>query len=1219
MIQQDIITNNDPSIVLHENTDKDITSVDNNNNNNSSSTTTDKENDQDKDEKSILTQANIPAGIQIIPPSPSPSPSTSTLTSTPISNFNPPTTTNRKAVSSSTNPSSSSSGAIAGTALQNGDRTQHHNPASSSSASASSSATASYRIPPTKTSRPTTNGQQSYPHSRHITRKPSSHIQPQYQPQSQSQHPDYSNSNNNSNQNNNSLKRVSIDDNNHHNHFYSITTSSDVYTPTQENGHFGITRRRQSISTPNNNSNNNSNNSNTNNPYSSPKRQQSSGLKSPPVVPSSSSTLGWLTGNRLTLPPNNNKHSKSDDEREDIDEEEDSHSNTSTNTNTNTNTIRKQKKWDWRMSNNLPNYGESSRSGSASASTSSSLMNTPLISMTPPSATDSGYMPPPLPVNNFNYSNTSPPRTSILPSQAPLGSSLQPLAQDPNNILPLSLASSPFTSPAPSRAPTPLHSPYPSLQDLASEYAASAAPVPSGSGSSPRTSISTSSSRYGWGTGRSDSRSSEEEESSGPITTSHRPVTTSGWWQHQHVDIPVSPKVNLSSSVPPRLLRMSSATASKFIPTGTRNWGWLFGMVRDRLTNGGSSSLTRRTESTGRKNSISAKARNRERERLMSGSISRVGRKRDQKVLGSKKLARIMAFVPTEPWSISLFLIFFVAFAVTMTFTIKHILNPDKEPLPWQQYCTSNYPTLYSLQDPFLPPPYVNSDVNSNPSFPSSQHIESVPVNSFAPSSSKSLTLMPLTPEHPAWPYHPHSTPPNMTVAELDETIDPVGILIGVFTTDVGLERRHMIRQSYASHWRSRKEGTEGVRIRFVMGRPRKRFEKAVRLEMEAFNDILLLDMDENMNSGKTHAFFSWAAENATVPSWEYPKHEGLSESMSEQGDRSRPAPIWKGERKPNYVVKADEDAFIMLGELEKKLRVVPRTKAFWGYLVKNTFMAGECYALSFDLVQYIHASPALRTLTRGKEDKLVAKWMNMHPEREQIVWATERCWIYDHPKAGTVYSHGFLFPSAVAGVRSENQTGISPSALALRGGLIQADSYSTVSKFGVAYKPISVHMSVPEQVEALIEGSPLSLLRDQQHQSKSSSPDTQHDQRQVYSEVDNVRAKIDRAYNDRPSRKERFLGDQDENGGTVVVHYLKRNDWFIETMVALLGSSEDQDTWHRGVGTGLGALERRKGRVVNIDIDKNTRVENDNNNGIEMEFEDEDEEGLKLSKGEGL
>jgi hypothetical protein len=65
--------------------------------------------------------------------------------------------------------------------------------------------------------------------------------------------------------------------------------------------------------------------------------------------------------------------------------------------------------------------------------------------------------------------------------------------------------------------------------------------------------------------------------------------------------------------------------------------------------------------------------------------------------------------------------------------------------------------------------------------------------------------------------------------------------------------------------------------------------------------------------------------------------------------------------------------------------------------------MAGEAYALSFDLVQYVGASPALSSMTRGKEDKLVARWMRMHPAREQIVWVAERCWIYDHPKAGTV------------------------------------------------------------------------------------------------------------------------------------------------------------------------------------------------------------------------
>jgi len=96
-----------------------------------------------------------------------------------------------------------------------------------------------------------------------------------------------------------------------------------------------------------------------------------------------------------------------------------------------------------------------------------------------------------------------------------------------------------------------------------------------------------------------------------------------------------------------------------------------------------------------------------------------------------------------------------------------------------------------------------------------------------------------------------------------------------------------------------------------------------------AFNDIILLDIPENMNSGKTHAFFSWAAENATVPDWEYPAFQ--RQSGENQALETLTSPVWRGVKTPAYVVKADEDSFIMLGELERRLRVAPRTKAYWG------------------------------------------------------------------------------------------------------------------------------------------------------------------------------------------------------------------------------------------------------------------------------------------------
>lgn len=235
--------------------------------------------------------------------------------------------------------------------------------------------------------------------------------------------------------------------------------------------------------------------------------------------------------------------------------------------------------------------------------------------------------------------------------------------------------------------------------------------------------------------------------------------------------------------------------------------------------------------------------------------------------------------------------------------------------------------------------------------------------------------------------------------------------------------------------------------------------------------------------------------------------------------------------------------------------------------LVKNQFMAGECYALSKDLVDYIASSPALRSLTRGKEDKLVSQWMKMHPEKQSIVWATDKCWMYDHPKAGTVYSHGFLYPSEVERIRAENVTGLSPQTLALRGGKDVADTYSTVSRFGTTYRPYHNDMTATEKVEALVEGSPLSRLRDERSRGQAA--------------VEPLLQKVSRLYGQRPTRAERFLHDEQERGGTVVVHYIKKPEWFIETMVAMLGTADEQAVWHRGVGNGLGLLERRKGRVV--------------------------------------
>jgi hypothetical protein len=218
------------------------------------------------------------------------------------------------------------------------------------------------------------------------------------------------------------------------------------------------------------------------------------------------------------------------------------------------------------------------------------------------------------------------------------------------------------------------------------------------------------------------------------------------------------------------------------------------------------------------------------------------------------------------------------------------------------------------------------------------------------------------------------------------------------------------------------------------------------------------------MNNGKSYTFFSWAAINAWVPPIYRPS--GIPPPfLSYSNSTSPPPPLAKHDPflaweninstsrpwvRPDYVVKVDDDSFIMLAELEARLRLelhaakprgpnlyetnsndttraismflppsshlghlqVPIESAYddpliyWGYLVANRlhqFMAGELYALSWSLVDWVSKDATVKTLIRGAEDKQTAKWMRLHPRASEIRWTSERCWIYDHPRSGTV------------------------------------------------------------------------------------------------------------------------------------------------------------------------------------------------------------------------
>jgi hypothetical protein len=106
------------------------------------------------------------------------------------------------------------------------------------------------------------------------------------------------------------------------------------------------------------------------------------------------------------------------------------------------------------------------------------------------------------------------------------------------------------------------------------------------------------------------------------------------------------------------------------------------------------------------------------------------------------------------------------------------------------------------------------------------------------------------------------------------------------------------------------------------------------------------------MNKGKTHAFFKWAYNGAFVPPPSLPSSSSSSSSPSSYSPSDDFEPEYDAPTnftrvllaphdprssrglnwvRPDYVVKADDDSFVMLGELEARLRMTPRQMLYWG------------------------------------------------------------------------------------------------------------------------------------------------------------------------------------------------------------------------------------------------------------------------------------------------
>ena len=214
----------------------------------------------------------------------------------------------------------------------------------------------------------------------------------------------------------------------------------------------------------------------------------------------------------------------------------------------------------------------------------------------------------------------------------------------------------------------------------------------------------------------------------------------------------------------------------------------------------------------------------------------------------STRLLRLTAVYLQRHKPLALALVALLAtFVAIVTFSISHILNPDKIRKPWREHCSTQ--------------PWFDNSATVN--------------------------------------------------------VPPVDIFIGIMTTDARFERRQVIRNTYATFTVPRHEQTGqrfgNIQVKFILGRPHRKYAQRIAMEMELHNDIIVLDIPETMSSFKTLHFMRWAADNATVP---------VLYSTSPIDVR------WK---LADYVLKADDDTFIILDELERRLRMTPRALTYWG------------------------------------------------------------------------------------------------------------------------------------------------------------------------------------------------------------------------------------------------------------------------------------------------
>ncbi|XP_057420079.1 uncharacterized protein LOC130714206 [Lotus japonicus] len=223
-------------------------------------------------------------------------------------------------------------------------------------------------------------------------------------------------------------------------------------------------------------------------------------------------------------------------------------------------------------------------------------------------------------------------------------------------------------------------------------------------------------------------------------------------------------------------------------------------------------------------------------------------------------------------------------------------------------------------------------------------------------------------------------------------------ILIGILTLPDQYLRRHFLRLVYGTQ---NPEGAK-VDVKFVFCNLTKEDQKVIiSLEIMQYNDIIILNCTENMNKGKTSAFFT-----------------SLPEIFNET--KNSPYPPY------HYVMKADDDTYVRLNSLVQSLKTLPKEDLYYGFVIPcgsmdpfKHYMSGMGFLVSWDIVEWISGSDIPKKHVEGPEDKVFGDWMRWAKRgmnRYNAKWS-----MYNYPDPPSVCSHE-LWPDTIAVHLLKNQ-----------------------------------------------------------------------------------------------------------------------------------------------------------------------------------------------------